>query len=380
MPKKAKSGGKRKGAGKKAGGRGDGGRAADASEADAPHPSTSHHAKGLRALGLRIKKVTPDGNCLFRALADQIHGERGPEGHGDIRRRVLDAIAANEDGFKWFLEDDEPFGDYVSRMRQDGEWGGQLELQVAANLYGVNITIHQEESTGAPAFMIQTATGKPTRTIHLHYDSLCEHYDSVRNNMDFEDGPAEEIVLLSKGGAMAAEKAAVEGRDPDWSSKVKVVVESVGCGEDEAAQHLGACAGDLDAALEAAIAAMHGMAPGDDGDGDGADDGADGGGGAEAKGDDVPALATEPGDLPGGSTDASAAPDPQGEGERGSKNAKWKKKPGRNKPCPCGSGLKYKACCKKKDAAVAGAGGNGAGEPELVQEEDARIGLTVIKI
>ncbi len=168
MAKKAK-GGKRtvRGAGKKAG-RGEGGRAADASSAKAPAAPSALPRQGLRALGLRIKKVTPDGNCLFRSLADQIHGERGAEGHADIRRRVVDAIAANEDDFKWFLEDDEAFGDYVSRMRQDGEWGGQLELQVAANLYGVDVTIHQEESTGAPAFMIQAAGGKPTRSIHLH--------------------------------------------------------------------------------------------------------------------------------------------------------------------------------------------------------------------
>src|SRR4051812_24352400 len=27
-------------------------------------------------------------------------------------------------------------------------------------------------------------------------------------------------------------------------------------------------------------------------------------------------------------------------------------KPGRNDPCPCGSGLKYKKCCAQKDAAA----------------------------
>ena len=29
--------------------------------------------------------------------------------------------------------------------------------------------------------------------------------------------------------------------------------------------------------------------------------------------------------------------------------AKKEKKPGRNDPCPCGSGLKYKKCCGRND-------------------------------
>ena len=39
-------------------------------------------------------------------------------------------------------------------------------------------------------------------------------------------------------------------------------------------------------------------------------------------------------------------------------------KPGRNDPCPCGSGLKYKKCCAGKDAAA---------ESERLAENKARI-------
>ena len=40
----------------------------------------------LKALGLRIKVVEGDGNCLFRAVADQVHGrERGGGNPVDVQ-------------------------------------------------------------------------------------------------------------------------------------------------------------------------------------------------------------------------------------------------------------------------------------------------------
>ena len=74
---------------------------------------------------------------------------------------------------------EQSFKDYCSRMRSDGEWGGNLELQVIACLYNVRIIIHQD--SGAPALCIQPER-KTVSEIHILLQE--EHYDSVRNNDD----------------------------------------------------------------------------------------------------------------------------------------------------------------------------------------------------
>ena len=42
----------------------------------------------------------------------------------------MDYIASHEEDFCPFIEDDETFTEYVERLREDCEWGGNLEIQV----------------------------------------------------------------------------------------------------------------------------------------------------------------------------------------------------------------------------------------------------------
>ena len=73
-------------------------------------------------------------------------------------------------------------------MRTDGEWGGNLELQVLSGIYNARIIIHQE--SGVPAFCIQSPEGngknKHSGSKEIHILLQDEHYDSVRNNDDCE--------------------------------------------------------------------------------------------------------------------------------------------------------------------------------------------------
>ena len=68
---------------------------------------------------------------------------------------------------------------------------------------------------------------------------------------------------------------------------------------------------------------------------------------------------------------------------RTSRAAPARPKPGRNDPCPCGSGKKYKRCCGKERSLQesAGEGGAGAGQPraEAAQEPDCRIERVGVK-
>lgn len=62
------------------------------------------------------------GNCMFRSLSDQLYGTM--ERHMEIRQRIVDYMVQHSDHFSLFIEDDEPFVDYIARMRTSREWGG----------------------------------------------------------------------------------------------------------------------------------------------------------------------------------------------------------------------------------------------------------------
>jgi len=147
----------------------------------------------LRPFGLTIKDVAGDGNCLFRAIADQIEGD--PNRHVSYRKRILDFIEENRAEFEFFIEDDEPFERYISRMRTNAEWGGQTEIQAASLVFAVNITLYQ---LGLPRWEICNFPASSVRMIHISYHNG-EHYCSVRNMEDpnkRNGGPPLEIKLV----------------------------------------------------------------------------------------------------------------------------------------------------------------------------------------
>jgi len=148
----------------------------------------------LNGVGLTIKYMDGDGNCLFRSVADQLTGNADGM-HMDVRRKVMDYIAAHKDHFSLFIEDDEPFDDYVERMRETREWGGDKELYAASQLFAVNVVVHQADAA-RPRYVLQCDRAR--RDIHVSYHGEC-HYNSVRGIADAADGarmgPAAEIRL-----------------------------------------------------------------------------------------------------------------------------------------------------------------------------------------
>ena len=103
----------------------------------------------------------------------------------------MNYIEENEAFFSSFIEDDESFDQYISRMRSDGEWGDQPELCAAAQCLHVNIYVHQVDS---PRFVI-LCDDIATRAIHLSYHGGC-HYNSIRIvDDDIYDIPARPIIL-----------------------------------------------------------------------------------------------------------------------------------------------------------------------------------------
>eukprot|EP00903_Cladosiphon_okamuranus_P014076 g13083.t1 len=301
----------------------------------------------VEQIGCKIKFIEGDGNCLFRSLADQLEGR--PQDHYTIRAKVMDHIERNRDAFEPYMEDDESFDNYMGRMRGDAEWGGHQELVAASQLYKANVIVHQFK---APRFFIPFE--KARLTVHLSYHGE-HHYNSVRAISDEGAGPARPITLQTptsrnspriEGSPWPAEEAAVSRSCP-WAKQPDVLaaLESTGGrGED---------------AIELLIAARN--EPGLEGEVSGAGDGArekagagesDPGNGGRRALDSSPSGGNGAADN-GRGDDGEAGLAKEDGKKQPKKSGKATRKVTRAADCPCGSGLKYKKCCRKKDAVIA---------------------------
>jgi OTU domain-containing protein 3 len=93
-----------------------------------------------------------DGNCLFRSLSDQLFGDYGHMYHSVVREAICNYMEGQKELFQQFLVLDEgndssadaaSYEHYVQQMRQDGEWGGNIELIAASKLFHRNILVYQ---------------------------------------------------------------------------------------------------------------------------------------------------------------------------------------------------------------------------------------------
>jgi len=75
-------------------------------------------------LSLGLRDVQGDGNCLFRALADQLWGNQ--KRHVEVRKLVCDYLETHKESMEAFvrpfLSEEETYENYVERMRQPSEW------------------------------------------------------------------------------------------------------------------------------------------------------------------------------------------------------------------------------------------------------------------
>ncbi|KAJ2498331.1 2-oxoglutarate dehydrogenase E1 component [Coemansia sp. RSA 1972] len=149
---------------------------------DPGHDDFSRLNRALKRSRLYCKDMTGDGNCLFRALADQVDGT--PDTHLRHRESVCDYMHQHADDFAPFIDSAQPYERYVSHMRRPGEYGGNLELVAFARNYRVDIKVYQ---LGGTVFVISGAPPSnpddPHRSmppVHIAYHSY-EHYSSVRN-------------------------------------------------------------------------------------------------------------------------------------------------------------------------------------------------------
>lgn len=145
------------------------------------------------AKGLVEHEIRSDGHCLYAAFADQLkdanidlkplvelHIRSTDKYDYTLIRRVAAAyIEKNSEDFMPFLE--EPFGEYVAKMRDTGEWGGHLEILALSKAYEVDI--HILHGNGQ-VDKIESGSQRQEQPLWLayyrHSHGLGEHYNSLR--------------------------------------------------------------------------------------------------------------------------------------------------------------------------------------------------------
>ncbi|KAJ4817548.1 OTU-like cysteine protease family protein [Rhynchospora pubera] len=125
-----------------------------------------------RVKGFEIRRMLKDGNCLFRAVADQVYGD--PEAYDMARQMCVDYMERERDHFSQFIT--EGFTSYCKRKRRDKVYGNNMEIQAFAEMY--NRPIHIYSYSTEPINIFQGSYNTDTPPIRLSYHHG-NHYNSL---------------------------------------------------------------------------------------------------------------------------------------------------------------------------------------------------------
>lgn len=139
----------------------------------------------LQALGLKLREVPGDGNCLFRALGDQLEGHS--RGHLQLRQETVQYMMSHRQDFEPFVEDDVPFEQHLSNLSQPGTFAGNDAIVAFSRSHQVKVVIHQ---LNTPLWEINGAEKQVCKELHIAY-RYGDHYDSVRRTGDNSESPSQ---------------------------------------------------------------------------------------------------------------------------------------------------------------------------------------------
>eukprot|EP01016_Furgasonia_blochmanni_P024276 TRINITY_DN2615_c0_g1_i7.p1 TRINITY_DN2615_c0_g1~~TRINITY_DN2615_c0_g1_i7.p1 ORF type:complete len:360 (-),score=51.03 TRINITY_DN2615_c0_g1_i7:1066-2145(-) len=132
--------------------------------------------QALAKKGLLIKEIDTDGNCLFRAISEQIYGTE--EFHKLIRRICMDYIDIEREYFKnYIIGGIAKIDDYLHRKRQDGVWGDDVEIQALSEIYGRPVEIYAYSAEPMRTFHESALTAVEPMRISYHGKS---HFNSIK--------------------------------------------------------------------------------------------------------------------------------------------------------------------------------------------------------
>lgn len=125
---------------------------------------------------VKSSPIQADGNCQFRALAQQLYGDESQ--HHVIRAAVIKQLEATPERYADFVH--EAYADYLKRMGRDGEWGDNVTLQAASDALASDVHILTDQP-GAEHLQVHS-NGKVDGSTHksLWLSFLAEvHYEAI---------------------------------------------------------------------------------------------------------------------------------------------------------------------------------------------------------
>ena len=163
----------------------------------------------LMKINLKIKEIEGDGNCLYRALADQIYGE--DSNYEILKAKCMDYLELEKEFFSQFIEGGkEKFDEYINMKRMKGVWGDDIEIQAASEIYNRPIEIYSHSKEPLKTFHENIKFSRlserdekklPIRLSYhgkAHYNSLVpiDNYNQYKNNfLKTQTGVYENFVL-----------------------------------------------------------------------------------------------------------------------------------------------------------------------------------------
>ncbi|KAE8691729.1 casparian strip membrane protein [Hibiscus syriacus] len=124
------------------------------------------------AKGLEVKRMLEDGNCLFRAVADQVYGDS--EAYDLTRQMCIDYMERERDHFSQFIT--EGFTSYCKRKRRDKVYGNNVEIQALSEMYNRPIHIYSYSLEPINIFHGSYNTDTPPIRLSYHHGN---HYNSL---------------------------------------------------------------------------------------------------------------------------------------------------------------------------------------------------------
>ncbi|KAK4409095.1 OVARIAN TUMOR DOMAIN-containing deubiquitinating enzyme 6 [Sesamum angolense] len=125
-----------------------------------------------RVKGLEVRKMLEDGNCLFRAVADQVYGDS--ELYDLVRQMCIDYMERERDHFSQFIT--EGFTSYCKRKRRDKVYGNNMEIQALSEMYNRPIHIYSYSTEPINIFHGSYNTDTPPIRLSYHHGN---HYNSL---------------------------------------------------------------------------------------------------------------------------------------------------------------------------------------------------------
>ncbi|CAI9759911.1 unnamed protein product [Fraxinus pennsylvanica] len=141
-----------------------------------PNDATLDHGRlsdRMTTYGLAELQIQGDGNCQFRALADQLL--QNPDYHKYVRKQVVKQLKHHKNLYEGYVP--MKYRSYVKKMKKLGEWGDHVTLQAAADRFEAKICL-VTSFRDSGYIEILPKDGNPSRELWLSFWSEV-HYNSL---------------------------------------------------------------------------------------------------------------------------------------------------------------------------------------------------------